>query len=283
MWNLSIRFWVGGRGERLTNPIVLCLNLLSCSADTKQEAAVRFKFGIQNQNSEEWEMGAEDKVRTGQMCLLRDRLIVMQAMVMMEKMDKLKSVGYKNIAITDQHINSDGDVSLSVQLSISLVNENLHCLASDLGFLINHAESSDLILETGDKKFRVHKNILAARSPVFALLLAKSEDESQGIDSFPVCHSIVEETEEDIAQMNTEEGNLDKGKEYDHQNEMVNVNGSEGNLLEEGSKKNLIITDLPPKTVEQVLRYIYTDTVENIDLDPYKLLAASDMYQVIQS
>ena len=55
---------VNMRGERLTNPIVL-----SCSADTKQEAAVSFKFGIQNQNSEKWEMGAEDKVRTYQMWL----------------------------------------------------------------------------------------------------------------------------------------------------------------------------------------------------------------------
>ena len=263
MWNLSIRFWVGGRGERLTNPIVLCLNLLSCSADTKQEAAVRFKFGIQNQLSEEWEMGAEDKVRTDQMWLVRDNLTVLQAIIMMEEMDKLQSVGYKNIAINDQHINSIGDVSLSVQLSISLENEKLHSLPSDLGFLMNHTESSDLILETVDRKFRVHKNILTARSPVFAQLLNKIEDGSEENDSFPVCHSILEETEEDIENAETKENDQ---KESDSA-KLSDIDGCEEDLVvdtnsvKEELKKNLVITDLPPETVEQVLRYIYTDTV----------------------
>jgi speckle-type POZ protein len=63
VWNLSIRFWVGGQGERLTNPIVLCLNLVSCKVDTKKDVTVKYKFGIYNQNSHEFEMGSPDKVR----------------------------------------------------------------------------------------------------------------------------------------------------------------------------------------------------------------------------
>ena len=63
MWNLSIRFWVGVRGSRLTNPVVLCLNLVTCRAATKQDAAVKYKFGILNQNTQELEMGGQDKVR----------------------------------------------------------------------------------------------------------------------------------------------------------------------------------------------------------------------------
>merc|ERR1719244_1282356 len=52
-----------------------------------------------------------------------------------------------------------------------------HSLSSDLGSLINDEKSSDLILEAGERKFKVHRNILAARSPVFANLLAQLEDE----------------------------------------------------------------------------------------------------------
>ena len=62
VWSLSIRFWTGGRGERMTNPLVLCLNLVSCKAKTEQESTVRYKFGVQNMKSQEWEMGAEEKV-----------------------------------------------------------------------------------------------------------------------------------------------------------------------------------------------------------------------------
>ena len=62
IWNLSIRFWVGGRGERMTNPLVLCLNLVSCKTKTKQDATIKYKFGVQNLNSQQWEVGAEDKV-----------------------------------------------------------------------------------------------------------------------------------------------------------------------------------------------------------------------------
>ena len=64
VWNLSIRFWVGGQGERLTNPVVLCLNLVKCCVDTKQDVTVGYTFGIYNHSSEGFEMGGMDKVRT---------------------------------------------------------------------------------------------------------------------------------------------------------------------------------------------------------------------------
>jgi speckle-type POZ protein len=63
VWSLSIRFWVGVRGSRMTNPVVLCLNLVTCRAATKQDAAVKYKFGILNQNTQELEMGGQDKIR----------------------------------------------------------------------------------------------------------------------------------------------------------------------------------------------------------------------------
>ena len=87
--------------------------------------------------------------------------------------------------------------------------EAAHSLSSDLGSLINDEKSSDLILQAGERygterdrerigeetndipnimniheylssrRFMVHQNILAARSPVFADLLARMESDIQ--------------------------------------------------------------------------------------------------------
>ena len=62
IWNLSVRFWVGEAGERLANPFVLCLNLVGCRVEGQQDVAVKYKFGIFNRGSEEFEMGAPEKV-----------------------------------------------------------------------------------------------------------------------------------------------------------------------------------------------------------------------------
>ena len=64
IWNLSIRFWVGSDGERLANPVVVCLNLVGCKVETKQNVTVRYKFGVYNHGSEEFDMGSTDKVGT---------------------------------------------------------------------------------------------------------------------------------------------------------------------------------------------------------------------------
>ena len=61
-WNLSVRFWVGETGERLANPFVLFLNLLSCKINKTMEVNVKYKFGIYNRGNEEFEMGAPEKV-----------------------------------------------------------------------------------------------------------------------------------------------------------------------------------------------------------------------------
>ena len=51
-----------GQGCRLTNPVVLCLNLVGCRVVEGQDVAVKFRFGIYNQKSEEFEMGAAEQV-----------------------------------------------------------------------------------------------------------------------------------------------------------------------------------------------------------------------------
>jgi speckle-type POZ protein len=156
-WSLSLQFWVDGQGCRLTNPVVLCLNMVACKVDTKQDVDVRFQFGLFNQNSQEYEMGQADK-----------------ASIMVEEKDKLQSVGYKNIAISEKHVSSSGEVILSVKLSLSNKEEVPHSLSSDLSTLFHSSvPSADCVVSAGDREWAVHRNILSARSPVFADQLAE--------------------------------------------------------------------------------------------------------------
>jgi len=275
IWNLSVRFWVGEQKERLANPFVLCLNLVGCRAKVKQDVAVKYKFGIYNRSSEEFEMGSPEKV-----------------WLKLEEKDKLQSIGYKNIAMSDKNVNSSGDVILLVRLSIIKKEEPSHSLSSDLGSLINDEASSDLILEAGERKFRVHRNILSARSPVFASLLcqleeemkAKEKEEEEVTDRSRLKHKddlvvednlIEEETEEAVR--NSEE---DVRKVEEEAEKKTVCGAGVTGLGAEKSIKKLVIKDLPSDTVEELLRYIYTDSSNNVDLFSQTLLAASDRYQL---
>lgn len=356
-WSLSVRFWVGENGERLSNPFVLCLNLVSCKVDGNQEVRVKYRFGIYNRSTEEPEMGAPERVTLKQ-----------------ETIDKLQSVGYKNIAMSDKHVNSAGDVLLFVRLSIIREEEANHSLSSDLKSLINDEKSSDLILEAGERKFLVHKNILAARSPVFADLLARldpdiCQHDHQSFDHttsnqepaklVPIQESnhsntskdirlldnldrkcdTIEETEyeetnpatkeddpiRDLAYRETEDCDVKEDKEHvvtddeskDADNDevsetcskdcsaniskseeekidcctyVVEDNNSESSLKEElqlarrkdssDVKRRIVIDDLPGDTVEELLKYIYTDSSHNVESFSQTLLAASDKYKL---
>ena len=218
--------------------------------------------------------------------------MLLQARVMMEEMEKLQSVGYKNIAIGDRHVNSTGDVLLTVRLSIIRRDEKSNSLSLDFG----DEKSSDLILESGEKQYKVHKNILAARSSVFAELLSKLEGEPKQEDNNDdtivtiVCDSILEETEEDIAQSNSANEMLDVStetkKEEADKNPNCKSNCCDRKLADgDDSNKNrlmkkLVITDIPPDTVEELLRYIYTDNISKLEVYSLSLLAASDQYQL---
>ena len=67
-----------------------------------------------------------------------------------------------------------------------------------------------MILAAGDREFRVHRNILAARSPVFAQILSKNDgelklSEKENVTIPVACHSILEETDAEIAQTKVED------------------------------------------------------------------------------
>ena len=219
-------------------------------------------------------------------------------MMKLEQQEKLQSIGYKNIALSDKHVNAAGDVMLLVRLSIIKKEEPCHSLSSDLGSLINDEASSDLILEAGERRFRVHRNILAARSPVFATLLTQLEQEikaNEGLEEVEErvkerrCvgqERIEEETEEEVTCEETEVESVPKERSPEVEEEEKAVKEVEDSQ-EKGEKakaavKKLVIENLPGDTVEELLRYIYTDNSNNVDLFSQTLLAASDIYQVLR-
>ncbi|QQP37357.1 BTB/POZ domain protein [Caligus rogercresseyi] len=72
--------------------------------------------------------------------------------------ESLKSVGYKNMLITDKHLNESGDIQLVCKMNIIKEDSSLHSLSSDLKSLINDEKSSDVVIETAEgKKFKLCK------------------------------------------------------------------------------------------------------------------------------
>ena len=181
---------------------------------------------------------------------------------MVEEVDNLQSVGYKNIAISDKHVNSGGDVMFSVRLSIIHKEEESHSLSSDLSSLINDQKSADCILQAGDRTWKVHSNILAARSPVFAKQL--SELDETNIDRKMSETSVSLEEYNILSRVSKEEVPSDNDEK----------------MPREESIQKLVITDLPSETVEELLRYIYTSNSTNVATYSQTLLAASEQYQL---
>jgi len=72
---------------------------------------------------------------------------------------------------TDISTDPDPKTSPTADLAITTVNKNLF---ADFSSALNNGKFSDVILVSGGQKFRVHKGILASRSPVFDQLFKKA-------------------------------------------------------------------------------------------------------------
>lgn len=72
---------------------------------------------------------------------------------------------------TDISTEPDPKTTPTADLAITTVNKNLF---ADFSSALNNGKFSDVILVSGGQKFRVHKGILASRSPVFDQLFKKA-------------------------------------------------------------------------------------------------------------
>ena len=148
--------------------------------------------------------------------------------------------------------------SFFFRLSIIHKEEESHSLSSDLSSLINDQKSADCILQAGDRTWKVHSNILAARSPVFAKQLSELDENNINRKI-----STTLETSVSLVQANIGDNIVPRLK-----------------IPRKESTQKLVITDLPSDTVEELLRYIYTDNSTHVDTYSLPLLAASDQYQL---
>ena len=126
-WNMSIRFWKGPEGKRLNNPVVLCLNLLSCSVDEPEQARVRFQFGVYNVEIKQWEMCHVSRV-----------------VLHLQNTQDMLSLGYRDLSILERHMDSaSGDVSVFVKLQLFQTEADRHSLSQDLARMLSHTTLND--------------------------------------------------------------------------------------------------------------------------------------------
>ncbi|XP_044252477.1 speckle-type POZ protein-like B isoform X1 [Tribolium madens] len=213
-WNISVRFWKGPNGKKVTNPLVVCLNLTGCETEETGQARVRFQFGVWDASIKHWEC-----------CPISSVVLNLQ------NSKDLLSVGYKSLGILDRHLDSSKDVSIMLKLQIIQSDEEVHSLSQDMARLLVKSEDKDTIIECASKEdespLTVHSWIIRARSSKLAMKLQKSEDEKT-----------------------------------------PNI------------KYKLDLSDFQHSLVTELVRYIYTDKVDNADTHANKLLPLSTRYQL---
>lgn len=170
-WNMSIRFWKGPNGKKITNPVVLCLNLTGCEIEKAGQVRVRFQFGTWNADIKHWECCPISNIALN-----------------LENSHQLLSLGYETLKISDRHFNADKDVSIMVKIQVIQSDEEKQSLCQDLARVLSleSQEFSDTVVECseeeGVKSFKAHSFLIKARSPILAMRLCQHSDEiNQGI------------------------------------------------------------------------------------------------------
>ncbi|KAL7304117.1 hypothetical protein TKK_0003574 [Trichogramma kaykai] len=232
-WNMSIRFWRGPNGKRLTNPVVLCLNILNCRIDEAEQAKIRYQFAVFNADVNYWEYCSVNRT-------------VME----LRSTDQLVSIGHRDLSIEGRHLTnkshaSSGELSILVKIQIIQYCESeKHNLSQDMSRLLKHQQAIDtLLICAGDDKtsekdvteMPVHRCIIEARSLVLTdMIRAVTDDERK-------------------------ETSNDSGKDY----------------CPDNIKYKLELLDLSKEVATELLRYIYTDHVDNMDNLAEPLLSLS--------
>ncbi|KAL1498372.1 hypothetical protein ABEB36_009181 [Hypothenemus hampei] len=169
-WNISVRFWKGANGKKVTNPLVICLNLTGCDTEETGQARIRFQFGVWDANIKHWEC-----------CPISSVVLNLQ------NTRELLSVGYKSLGIMDRHIDNSKDVKIMVKIQIIQSDEEVHSLSQDMGRLMLDEDSKDTLVEChcdSENKdchktpFKLHSWIVRTRSEKLAKRLQEYSDET---------------------------------------------------------------------------------------------------------
>ncbi|XP_012268050.2 uncharacterized protein LOC105693006 [Athalia rosae] len=156
-WNLSIRFWKGPQGKKITNPVVLCLNMLNCSIAEIEQARVRFQFGIYNVDTIHWEF-----------CHVNRTILALKTT------GDIFSLGYRDLCIVDRHVNKSGDITVMVKIQIIQNEIERHNLSQDMAHTLRHPRAADARLSCGgmnNTEIPVQSGIIGARSSTLAAMI----------------------------------------------------------------------------------------------------------------
>eukprot|EP00092_Neocalanus_flemingeri_P027366 GFUD01029681.1.p1 GENE.GFUD01029681.1~~GFUD01029681.1.p1 ORF type:complete len:466 (-),score=158.45 GFUD01029681.1:242-1639(-) len=248
VWNLSIRFWINEQGDKISNPFLFCLNMIECKSNLTAPVEVDYKIGLYNRAVEQFDEGPEG-VTT----------------VVIDRSDQIQSVGVENVTLEDDNYNENGDILLQLRLSFNWNTRKTKTQPKVPSYLKSHPDQPDLVVVSGSRLFKVHKNVLAAASPVLADLiegLKGEKDETDTLENKEV----------------TDYGEVIEGLRKTHRRQI-----SRKQILNKTAYKpqdKIVIPELPKNTLEKILAYIYTGSVDDLDLSCHHLVTACTLYQL---
>ncbi|XP_012288015.1 uncharacterized protein LOC105703862 [Orussus abietinus] len=255
-WNLSIRFWKGPEGKKITNPVVLCLNILNCCIEEADQVKIRFQFAVFNADIKHWEY-----------CQ------VSRTVLELKTTSDIISVGYRDLSIVDRHFKKNGEVVVMVKLQIIQYENEKHTLSQDMGRLLKHPRTADTKLICGGiniTEIPVHSCIISARSPVLAEMITpyQRNPKSERTD-------LNENETGGELQENTATG-VKKIHEINNTSITDVRSTPEENGYTETYAFEVDLTDLSVEVTQELLRYIYTDRVDNLDTLASQLLSLAE-------
>ncbi|KAL3272482.1 hypothetical protein HHI36_013962 [Cryptolaemus montrouzieri] len=217
-WNISIRFWINPVGKKVTNPVVVCLNLTGSETEEIGQVRVRFQFGVWDASIKHWEC-----------CEISTYALNL------ENKKELISVGYRSLGILDRHIDQFKDVKIMVKLQIIPSDEEVHSLSQDMARLMEKdTRGKDTIIECENANDQDSTECITAHSWIIRMRSAKLGS---------------------------------KLLEYK-------------NDKEKHIKYKLDFSSYSSKLIQELVRYIYTDKVDNAETYASHLLPLSTRYQL---
>lgn len=239
-WTLSIRFWKGPEGKRVTNPVVLCLNILKCTVEEMEQVKVRFQFAVFNADVNHWEY-----------------CHVSRTILELKSTTDIISLGYRDLSIVERHLKKNGEVVVMVKIQIIQCESEKHSLSQDMARLLKHARAADTKLTCGgtnSTEISVHSSVITARSSVLANMISPMENDNFNEDS-------------------------QKKNENECEEQMKTIDEEEVKNVDTPLKYKLELKDLSKEVTEELLRYIYSDHVDNLDtLAPQLLFLAGEFH-----
>ncbi|XP_066589031.1 TD and POZ domain-containing protein 2-like [Prorops nasuta] len=159
------------------------------------------------------------------------------------------SLGYRDLSIVERHLNNkSGELLLTAKIQIIQSESEKHSLSQDMARLLRHPYAADTKLICGGLnriEIPVHSSIIAARSLVLTQMMSP----------------IVQSTKTSDAQ----------------EHKATTDNEKKGNC--EGEYKfSLELSDLPLEITNELLRYIYSDRVDNLDNLASQLLSLAENF-----